>query len=230
MSTSRKALAIAAQKHKIPQLIVGYLKLQQAKHSEFFNFLLENKINGRLFYNTCLPGAKEVKYPNDDFLHADFKDAVDQLLAPFKKLSLTEVKAESVKPTIISENMQSVIALFLECIESSNEWKHFWEREINLTAGFNEKKHLHNLIAGAAAYKAFISCIDQSNSITDPMVKRNIAGLIGICTNHYASPALSDEADNKVKNKGQEAMGEFSIFKSAPEPVAAVNANLLIFS
>ncbi len=224
MSMDRKALASAIEKHKIPQLIVGYLKLQQANNNDFFTLMLENKINGRLFYNTCVPGAKEIKYGNEDFTHSDLKIATDKLLNEFSTLSLAAVKAESVKPSTISDNMRTVISSFLDSIESSREWKHFWESEINLKASISEKKRLYNMIAGAAAYKAFISCIDQSSSISDPMIKRNIAGLISLCTNHYASTALRDEKDMPAKNKAQESMGDFSIFKtpSATESPAKI--------
>src|SRR3990167_3051547 len=215
MSTDHNALAAAAEKHKIPQIIVGYLKLQQAKKDDFFMLLMDNKINGRLFYNTCAPGTKEIKYGNEDFLYEDFKNAVDQMLAPFKNLSLAEVKAESVKPTAISEKMREVITAFLENIETSHEWTKFWEAEIHIQTTAEQKKQLYNMIAGAAAYKALVSCVDQSNNIADPHIKRNIEALIVTCTSKYESPTLQENSEFVLKTKSQNAMGDFTVFKKA---------------
>lgn len=213
MSKDRNALLQAAEKHKIPQIIVGYLKLQQANKADFFDLLLQKKINGRLFYNTCMPGAREIKYGNDDFLYDDFKHAIEELLAPFQSLSLEQVKAESVKPGDVTAKMYAVIAELMQSIETSKEWKYFWENEINLQSDKQGKKELYNLIAGAAAYKALVSCIDHSSNIESPLVKRNIAALVGLCTNHYESTALNDEIEFQIKRKDHDALGDFTVFK-----------------
>lgn len=210
MSMDRNALQQAAEKHKLPQIIVGYLKLQQAKKMDFFTLFLEKKINGRLFYNTCLPdGTKEIKFGNEDFLQEDFKNAVDYFLMPFKSLSLEQIKHESVQPSDITNNMREVIDTFMHTIESSKEWQQFWNHEIHAPADSDQKKQLYNMIAGAAAYKALVSCIDQSNKIADPIVKRNIAALISICTNKYESPTLQASHPNI----SHEAAGAFMVFK-----------------
>ena len=188
--------------------------MQQAKKDDFFTLFLEKKINGRLFYNTSLgDGTKEIKYGNEDFQNDDFKNAIDQLLTPFKSLSLTQVKLENAKPTDISEKMIGVINALMDSIESSHEWKNFWEKEIKLQSSNEQKKALYNLIAGAAAYKAFVSCIDQSKNIPDPLIKRNIAALVGICTNKYESTALKAEKEFALKSKSYDVMGDFTVFK-----------------
>lgn len=210
MSMDRNALQQAAKKHKLPQIIVGYLKLQQAKKTDFFTLFLEKKINGRLFYNTCLPdGTKEIRFGNDDFLHDDFKNAVDFFLMPFKSLSLEQIKHESVQPSDITNSMREVIDTFMHTIESSKEWQQFWNHEIHAPADSDQKKQLYNMIAGAAAYKALVSCIDQSNKISDPIIKRNIAALISICTNKYESPTLQ----GSHQNKDSEVTSDFTVFK-----------------
>ncbi|HTM62888.1 MAG TPA: hypothetical protein VL360_00135 [Gammaproteobacteria bacterium] len=216
MKKERIALITASEKHKLPQIIVGYLKLQQAKKNDFFDLFLQKKINGRLFYNTCLPdGTKEVKYGNEDFLYEDFKNAVDQLLAPFQNLSIEQIKSEQVKATDISSQMRSVIDAFIESIETSNEWKMFWESEIKLQSEESHKNELYNMIAGAAAYKALVSCIDQSAKISDPIVKRNIAALVSICTNKYESPACCNRTGFEIKRSERDTMNDFTVFKKS---------------
>lgn len=219
MSTDIALLQHAANKYKIPQVIVSYLILQQTKKNDFFKLLLQKKINGRLFYNTCLPdGTKEIRFGNEDFLNSDFKLAVEQLLMPFQHLTLAQVTSESVQASAISATMHEVISLLMSCIESSNEWKHFWEHDISLHADNCQKKQLYNLIAGAAAYKALVSCVDQSEQIQDPMVKRNIAKLISICTSKYESKALTSSQEFAmasdpalgIKAKDQAAMGDLT--------------------
>ena len=201
MGTDISSLQRAARKHKISQLIVAYLKLQQNQKNNFFTLFLQNKINGRLFYNTCLPdGTKETRYGNDDFINADFKQAIEQLLTPFQHLTLAQVKSESVQASEFSAGMHDVISSFMSCIESSSEWKLFWKEEINLQTDDAQKKKLYNLIAGAAAYKVLVSCIDQSEQIQDPMIKRNMATLINLCTSTYESRAFENSQKIAVTN------------------------------
>jgi hypothetical protein len=105
--------------------------------------------------------------------------------------------------------MREVIDTFMHTIESSKEWQQFWNHEIHAPADSDQKKQLYNMIAGAAAYKALVSCIDQSNKIADPIVKRNIAALISICTNKYESPTL--QASHQ--NKDCDVSSDFTVFK-----------------
>ena len=66
------------------------------------------------------------------------------------------------------------------------------------------------LIASAAAYKGLVSCIDQSKFILEPTARRNVAVLIGYCTNNYQSPYLQEHADFHFKIK--ENIGQLSVF------------------
>ncbi len=221
MRADRDLLCDAIQKDKIPEIIVGYLKLQQAKNNDFFNLFMDKKINGRLFYNTCLPnGTKEVRFGNDDFLHDDFRNVIDTMLAPFSEVTLENVRSEFVKPTEISEKMNGVIASLLADIESHAEWIKFWESEINLSCTAINKKQLYNLIASNAAYKALVSCIDHSKYILDPKVKRNVAVLIGICTGKYeskflqATPEFQFNRPAASTHHGQDKISELGVFKA----------------
>ena len=183
---------IVMKKNKIAQIIVAYLKLQQTKNPEFFNLYMNKKINGRLFYNTCQPnGTKEFRYGNEDFVKEEFKNAVDDMLAPFTNVTPDQVKFEFVQPTEISEKMFQVIAKILTQIESSNEWKKFWMKEINLQGNDIQKKQMYNLIANSAAYKVLVSCVEYSKYILDPQLKRNITTLIGMCTERYQKPSVA---------------------------------------
>jgi hypothetical protein len=201
MRMDRDPLISAVHKTKLPKIIVGYLKLQQAFNDNFFTLFLENKINGRLFYNTCLPGAKEMRYGNEDFLQDDLKNAIDTMLAPFNNVSLEQVKFEMSKPSEISEKMNHLIASLMRNIETCEDWKKFWEREIHLQCSDAEKKQLYNAIAGAAAYKALVSCIDHSSYILDPAVKRNVAVLVRNCTSIYHSSFLKDGEAFHIKGR-----------------------------
>jgi hypothetical protein len=225
MSMDRAALSNAIKKYKIPQIIIGYLKLQQAKKNDFFALFMDKKINGRLFYNTSLAdGTKETKYGNEDFLQPDFISAVDHLFVNFQSLSLEQVKTESVKPTVASEKMQEVIDAFVESVETNHEWQHFWECEIRLQSGAEQKKKLYNLIAGAAAYKALVTCVNESPHIHDPLIKRNIAVLIGICTNKYEARSLQASSEFQVRRTDLDAMGDFTVFKKQKENPEIVQA------
>jgi hypothetical protein len=190
MRMDRDPLISAVQKTQLSKLIVGYLKSQQASNHDFYALFRTNKVNGRLFYNTCMPGAREIKYGNEDFMQDELKRAIDDLLAPFSSLSLMQVKKEMSKPADLSANMHQVIASLMRTIETGEDWKTFWEIEINLPCNAAEKKQLYNQIAGAAAYKALITCIDHSNYILDPAIKRHVAMLVGNCTSHYDSTFL----------------------------------------
>ncbi len=201
MRMERDPLSNAIAKTNIHKVIVGYLKLLQAFNHDFYTLLRENKINGRLFYNTCMPGMREIKYGNEDFLQEAFKAAIDDLLIPFNNVSLSQVKAESSKPTEISANMHAVINVLMQHIETSRDWKKFWEEEINLKASDPDKKQLYNMIAGAAAYKALVSCIDHSNYILDPLVKRNVALLVRDCTSTYHSNYLKESSEFHIQTR-----------------------------
>lgn len=219
MSMDRTAIQAAAEKYKLPQIIVGYLKLQQAKNSDFFTLLIDKKINGRLFYNTCSPGEKEIRYGNEDFLQPDFKNAIENLVIPFATLSLSQVKNESVHPSALTEKMRNAINTFMQCIETSREWQQFWNHELHLQSDSMQRKELYNLVAGAAAYKAFVSCIDKSDIIADPAIKRNIAALVGICTNHYEAPSTQMMNDISLKQavelKEKSQGNDFRVFKKS---------------
>jgi len=211
------ALFTAMQKANIPQIVVGYLKLQQAKNHDFFDLFIDNKINGRLFYNTCMPnGAKEVRYGNDDFMQKAFRNVIDDMLAPFNNVTIQEVRSEFIQPTTLSAKMNFVITDMLSHIESTSEWKEFWEREIQLQCSQEKKKALYNMVASNAAYKALVSCVDHSKYILDPRIKRNVAVLIGICTGKYNSPFLQETADFHFKKISAGGTNRFSVFK-APE-------------
>lgn len=198
MKRNRHRLLDAMQAHQIPQIIVGYLKIQQAAAHDFYTLFLDQKINGRLFYNTCLPGAKEIKFGNEDFMHTDLTDALVEMLQPFTNLSLLAVHEEIDKPTALSIQMQQALQSFLTHIETSAEWKHFWEKEINLQCSDTEKKFLYHTIAGAAAYKAFITCINTTSSITNPEIKRNIALLVKHCSGNYKSIFVNPDKAFKI--------------------------------
>ena len=211
--SNEASLSESMQQTKIPQIIVDYLKLQQTKNQNFFNLFIEKKINGRLFYNTCMPnGEKEVRYGNDDFLNDAFSTIVDDMLAPFSHVSLDQVKCESVHPTGISTQMNEVIVKLLSHIESSSDWINFWEKEINLKYTGIQKKKLYNLVASNAAYKALVACVDHSKYILDPHTKRNVAVLIDICTGKYESPFLLDGGDFKLRAKTDETAFTFNCY------------------
>jgi hypothetical protein len=199
---SSDPLLLAMQKSKIPHVIVTYLKLQQTKNSEFFNLYLQKKINGRLFYNTCLPnGSKEIRYGDGDFLMDDFKNAIDNMLAPFNEVTSEQVKFEFVQSSQISDDMSCVIEKILSHIESSNEWKKFWQKEMVVDCNDIQKQQLYNLIATHAAYKVLVSCVDHSDYILDPIAKRNVTVLIGLCTDRYQKPAANSKHPKDIRTK-----------------------------
>lgn len=208
----------AMQAHKVPQVIVGYLKLQQAATSDFFTLLLDRKINGRLFYNTCLPnGSKEIRFGNETFQADDFQNAIDELLEPFQQISIQDVHNELDKPAALTQQMQQVIQSILTHIETSAEWKKFWEKEIHLTCTEAEKKSLYHTIAGAAAFKVLVSCIDRSQHMLDPRVKRNVALLVQHCTNTYQSIFLHPNDAFKItatSNPVHASNSDFGVFKA----------------
>lgn len=182
-------LLVAMQKSNIPQVIISYLKSQQTKNPEFFNLYISKKINGRLFYNTCQPnGSKEVRLGNEEFAQDAIKNVIDDLLAPFNSVTPIQVTYEFVQPSQVSENMNNVIARILYYLESSAEWKTFWKNEINLDCDDIQKQRLYNLVATHAAYKVLVSCVDHSKYLLDPVLKRNITMLIGLCTERYQKP------------------------------------------
>ncbi len=195
-------LFIAMQKSKIPQVIISYLKSQQAKNPEFFNLYISKKINGRLFYNTCQPnGSKEVRLGNEDFIKDEIKHVIDDMLAPFNSVTPIQVTYEFVQPSQVSENMNHVIARILGYLESSTEWKKFWKKEINLNCDDIQKQRLYNLIATHAAYKVLVSCVEYSRYILDPLLKRNITMLIGICTERYQKPGTAMQSKKSTRKK-----------------------------
>lgn len=196
MSKDKNSLLRAVRNHRIPQLVVGYLKLQQAKSDDFFTLLMHKKINGRLFYNTCLPnGAKEIRYSNEDFLEKHLQAAIDDALSPFHKLSLADINSELIKPANHIQAMQQLILTLMNEVESSKEWRKFWESEIILRADDDQKKALYNEVAGAAAFKILMSSLDNSKTVNDPMIKNNIKELITICSDHFSSMILSNESE-----------------------------------
>jgi hypothetical protein len=190
MRTDRSNLLEAIPNNKIPQRIVNYLKLQQDANADFFNLLMNKKMNGRIFYNTCLPGAKEIRYGHEDFLNPDFQAAVDHLLSDFKQLSTQQFQCEFMRPTDLSVKMNNALTAFLAHLETNREWQNFWEHDIKLNASALQKKQLYNLIAGNAAYKAFVTCANHSTAIESQQIKNNIVMLIGMCSDKYESTHL----------------------------------------
>jgi hypothetical protein len=224
MHTDRSNLLDVIHKNKIPQLIVDYLKLQQANNADFFNLLLNKKMNGRIFYNTCLPGAKEVRYGHEDFLKPDFQATVDHLLADFKQLSTQQFRSEFMRPTELSIKMNNALTAFLAHLETSREWQGFWEHDIKLQASAEQKKQLYNLIAGNAAYKAFVTCANHSNVIESQQIKNNIVMLIGICSDKYESTHLQ-VGEAFGFNKAPEGMSDVGVFKSAHQETITDNGH-----
>lgn len=214
MRADKDQLFIAIQKNNIAQAIVDYLHSQQAENSEFFNLYLDNKINGRLFYNTCLPnGSKETRYDNHDFLNNEFQQTVDDLLAPFNEITAQQVHAEFMRSTHLSAQMNHIISSLLFHIETSNAWKAFWRNDINLRCSDEQKKQCYRLVVSTAAYKALVATIDHSHYILDPSTRRNVTDLIGICTDKYESAFLQDIVIHSSTPVDNEKIGRFKPFK-----------------
>lgn len=226
MVTDRQELSLkeAAEQNKIAQHLIGYLKIQQAFESDFFVLFMNGKINGRLFYNTCKPGQKEVIYGDDDLLQPEFKTAIEAILnREFKDLTIEETRSGTATP-----RMRTVIDSILVCIENNDDWLKFWMEEIKLQS-YDEthnkwtKKELYNTVIRTAAYKILVSCINQTKIFNDPHVQMNVAKLVQECTRSYTSCVLTsdDEFGFKHPGKRKDESGDFMVFRKRGEEGSA---------